>query len=73
MLAESTGLRALSDARYRPEPVQPAPSPPGAALDLLADNIAHGATVVAIGAYTNLALLEITRPGILDGVRVVVM
>lgn len=37
-------------------------------LDLLADNIAAGAKVVAIGAYANLALLAVTRPGALDGV-----
>lgn len=29
--------------------------------------------MVAIGAYTNLALLAVTRPGILDGVPLVVM
>lgn len=62
-----------SDRRYWPDAIDPLPSPPGAALDLLADTIAKGATVVAIGAYTNLALLAVTRPGILDGVPVVVM
>ena len=62
-----------NDARYWPEPVRLRPSPAGDALSLLSDSIAGGATVVAIGAYTNLALLEVVRPGALDGVRVVVM
>lgn len=61
------------DARYWPMEVPPQPAPPGAALDLLAQSIDAGATVVAIGAYTNLALLEILRPGTLAGAGVVVM
>lgn len=60
-------------ARYWPEPVPPRPAPPGAALDLLAAGIARGATVVAIGPYTNLALLEAARPGLLAGTAVVLM
>jgi inosine-uridine nucleoside N-ribohydrolase len=44
------------DRRYWPnmEPVDS--TPPGAAIDLLCENAASGATVVAIGPYTNLAL-----------------
>ena len=61
------------DERYWPRPVRPRPSPPGAALDLLARHLEQGATLVAIGPYTNLALLEIARPGSLRGVPVVVM
>jgi purine nucleosidase len=49
------------------------PAPPGAALELIAASIARGATLVAIGALTNLALLEVARPGVLAGCRVVVM
>src|SRR3954466_4784505 len=41
-------------ARYWPESITPLPGPPGAALDLLAQSIARGATVVAIGPFTNL-------------------
>jgi inosine-uridine nucleoside N-ribohydrolase len=59
--------------RYWGEPISPAPSPPGAAPDLLARNIERGATVVAIGPWTNLALLEAARPGLLAPTRVVVM
>jgi purine nucleosidase len=58
---------------YWPEPIVPRPSPPGAALDLLADSVEGGATVVAVGPWTNLALLEAARPGLLGRARVVVM
>ena len=58
---------------YWPEPIAPRPSPPGAALDLLAAGVEAGATVVAVGPYTNLALLEAARPGLLSRARVVVM
>ncbi|HEY5986552.1 MAG TPA: nucleoside hydrolase [Streptosporangiaceae bacterium] len=61
------------DARYWPAGIAARPSPPGAALDLLDRSIQHGATVVAIGPYTNLALLEIARPGRLARVPVVTM
>jgi inosine-uridine nucleoside N-ribohydrolase len=60
-------------SRYWPEPVEPLPSPPGAALDLLAASAEAGATIVAIGPQTNLALLEAARPGLLAATRVVVM
>jgi len=56
-----------------PSTVVARPSSPGAALDLLSESIEKGATVVAIGPYTNLALLEVTRPGSLARVPVVVM
>ena len=51
----------------------PAPSAPGAALDLLAASVAAGATVVTVGPFTNLALLEIARPGMLARVPMVTM
>ncbi|HEX5496298.1 MAG TPA: nucleoside hydrolase [Mycobacteriales bacterium] len=49
--------------RYWPMPVHPAPAPAGAAVDLLDRSIGLGATVVAIGPYTNLAALADARPG----------
>ncbi len=61
------------DERYWPDPVSPLPAPPGAALDRLARSIEQGATVVAVGPYTNLALLQVARPGLLDRVPVVAM
>lgn len=60
-------------ASYWPEPITPEPAAPGAALDLLASNAASGAAVAAVGPWTNLALLEAARPGLLASARVVVM
>jgi purine nucleosidase len=59
--------------RYWPEPVAARPSEPGAALELLDHSIERRATVLAIGPYTNLALLEQAQPGRLDQVPVVIM
>ena len=39
----------------------------------MATGVERGATVIAIGPYTNLALLEAARPGILREARVVLM
>lgn len=61
------------DGRYWPSAILPLPSPPGAALDLLDRSIEEGATVVAVGPYTNLALLEVARPGRLARAPVVAM
>jgi inosine-uridine nucleoside N-ribohydrolase len=63
----------VDDERHWPASVTPRPAPPGAALDLLERSLATGATLVAIGPYTNLALLEISRIGSLRRQPVVVM
>jgi inosine-uridine nucleoside N-ribohydrolase len=63
----------IDDERFWPPTLAPRPSPPGAALTLLHQNIESGATVLAIGPCTNLALLEVTRPGALAGTPVTVM
>lgn len=72
-----TTLRAtgpvVDDERYWPLDVSCRPSPPGAAFDLLERSIEAGATVVGTGPQTNLALLEVARPGSLGRVPVVVM
>ncbi len=59
--------------RYWPEPVAPSPNPIDEALDLLKSNIESGATVIAIGPYTNLALLEARHPGILKRTKIFLM
>jgi hypothetical protein len=56
----------IDDERHWPTSITPRPSPPGAALDLLERSLDAGATLIAIGPYTNLALLEITRAGSLN-------
>lgn len=63
----------VADERYWPTGVTPRSGPAGAGLDLLAANITRGATVVAIGPCTNLAMLELMRPGSLAQVPIVVM
>jgi inosine-uridine nucleoside N-ribohydrolase len=72
-----TALRSadpvIGDERHWPATVTPQSAPPGAALDLIGRSIAQGATIVAIGPCTNLALLEIVRPGSLGQVPVVLM
>jgi purine nucleosidase len=72
----STTLRRadpVEDERHWPVSITPRPSPPGAALDLLSNSLDAGAMLIAIGPYTNLALLEIARAGSLARQPVVVM
>ena len=61
------------DAYWGTATVTPRPARDGAAVDLMAAGVERGATVIAIGPYTNLALLEAARPGILREARVVLM
>ena len=61
------------ETAYWPEPVPPAPTPLGQALFLLERSIEQGATLVAIGAFTNLALLEKRAPGILRDANLYLM
>ncbi|MGZ4108301.1 MAG: nucleoside hydrolase, partial [Actinomycetota bacterium] len=56
-----------------PEPIEPSPSPPGVALELLEASVRSGATVVAIGPYTNLGMFEAALPGRLADVPGAVM
>jgi purine nucleosidase len=61
------------ESLYWPEPVPPLPTPLDDALVLLERNIEQGALIVAIGAFTNLALLEKRRPGILRRANLTLM
>ena len=61
------------DERCWPASVVPAPAPPGLALERLRESIDGGATIVAIGAFTNLAQLELEHPGSLRAASVVAM
>jgi inosine-uridine nucleoside N-ribohydrolase len=58
---------------YWPGGVESRPTPLDEALDLLERSVSQGATVCAIGPYTNLALLERRTPGILREARLCLM
>jgi inosine-uridine nucleoside N-ribohydrolase len=59
--------------RYWPPGIEPKPGSTTMALEVLEAGIDVGATLVAIGPYTNLALLEQAKPGSLARAPVVVM
>jgi inosine-uridine nucleoside N-ribohydrolase len=58
---------------YWPEPIPSSPTSLDHALDLLERSIEQGAIIVAIGAFTNLALLEKRSPGVLGRARLYLM
>jgi inosine-uridine nucleoside N-ribohydrolase len=66
-------ISTWGDPRYWPDEVAPKPSSPDLAISLLQDNIRRGATVLAIGSFTNLARLELDHPGALNDVEIVSM
>jgi len=53
------------EERYWSKPVIPAPNPVEHAMQLLKQSIEQGATIIAIGPFTNLYLLDLQYPGIL--------
>jgi inosine-uridine nucleoside N-ribohydrolase len=53
------------EARYWSRPIPPSPNPVDDAIQLLKQSIDRGATIIAIGPFTNLYLLELQYPGIL--------
>ncbi|MDQ3928452.1 MAG: nucleoside hydrolase, partial [Chloroflexota bacterium] len=62
-----------SEERYWPELVTPSPKPADEAIELLRSSIEKGATIVAIGPYTNLYLLDRKYPGILMQAKLFLM
>jgi purine nucleosidase len=62
-----------SEARYWPEPITPFPNSIDTAIDLLKQSIDQGATIVAIGPFTNLYLLDLQYPGILQRANLFLM
>jgi len=61
------------ETRYWTEPVMPLSNPPEAALQLLKHSVDQGATIIAIGPYTNLYLLDLQYPGILIAAKLFLM
>ena len=53
------------EERYWSKQVSPSPNPIGDAIQLLKQSIEQGVTIIAIGPFTNLYLLELQYPGIL--------
>jgi purine nucleosidase len=54
-----------AEEKYWPEPIKPLPNSLDHAIDLLKQSIEQGATIIAIGPFTNLYLLDLQYPGIL--------
>jgi purine nucleosidase len=63
----------IEDAGYWPDLEPVAPTVGGTAIELLTESAVAGATIIAIGPYTNLAIVQALRPGAFDRARVVVM
>ena len=61
------------EGRYWPEPVDPTPGRLEEALELLRKSIEQDATIIAIGPFTNLYLLDRKYPGILMQASVFLM
>jgi purine nucleosidase len=53
------------EERYWSKPIIPSPNPFEDAIQLLKQSIEQGATIIAIGPFTNLYLLDLRYPGIL--------
>ena len=62
-----------AEERYWPEPIEPSPNPLDDSIHLLKQSIEQGATIIAIGPYTNLYLLDLQYPGILMQAKLFLM
>ncbi|MBI4130853.1 nucleoside hydrolase [Candidatus Roizmanbacteria bacterium] len=65
--------RFPKEENFWPEKISPSPNPVDEALELLKSSIEQRATIIAIGPFTNLALLDKKYPGILQQATVYVM
>ncbi len=61
------------ELRYWSKPIPPSPNSIEDGMQLLKQSIGQGATIIAIGPYTNLYLLELQRPGILKNASLFLM
>ena len=61
------------EERYWSEPIPPLPGVVENAIQLLKKSIEQKATIIAIGPFTNLNLLELQYPGILMGAKLFLM
>jgi len=59
--------------RYWSKPIPPLPGPVEDAIALLKQSIEAGATIIAIGPFTNLYLLDLQYPGILKDANLFLM
>jgi purine nucleosidase len=61
------------EERYWPEQIGPLPNALDDAIHLLKQSVEQGATIIAIGPFTNLFLLNLQYPGILMGANLFLM
>ena len=61
------------EERYWPEAIDPSPNDLEVALQLLKQSIEQGATIIAIGPFTNLYLLDLKHSGILRQAKLFLM
>ncbi|MGE5376276.1 MAG: nucleoside hydrolase [Bacteroidota bacterium] len=61
------------EGRYWSRKIKPLPGPPEEVFQLLKKSIEWGATIVAIGPFTNLYLLDLKYPGILNQAKLFLM
>ncbi|HET6596401.1 MAG TPA: nucleoside hydrolase [Anaerolineales bacterium] len=61
------------EQRYWPEPIVPSPNILNEALALLKQSIEQSATIIAIGPFTNLFLLDLKYPGVLTQANLFLM
>jgi inosine-uridine nucleoside N-ribohydrolase len=61
------------EKNYWPEPIKSSTNPLERAIELLKKNIEAGVTIIGIGPYTNLYLLELKYPGILRRAKLFLM